>query len=82
MLVVAEVTESRPRVEQAALFPLGPLLHIQSHKTALWVALPWRIPKAPHPAMYVTGLRRQKKWPKRKNRSKLQKKIQLSDEGG
>ena len=39
--VVGEVTESQPRAEQAALFILGPLLHIQCHNAAMWVALPW-----------------------------------------
>ena len=41
-----EVTESQQRVEQTALFPLGPLPHIQHHNTAMWVALPWQVPKA------------------------------------
>ena len=31
--VVEEVTESQPRTEQDALFPLGPLSHIQCHPT-------------------------------------------------
>ena len=35
-----------PRAEQAALFPLGPLPHIQHHKAAMCVAPPWQIPKA------------------------------------
>ena len=33
--VAGEVTENRQRVEQAALFPLGPLPHTQHHKAAL-----------------------------------------------
>ena len=33
--VVEEVTESQQRVEQALLFPLGPLPHIQYHNTAM-----------------------------------------------
>ena len=45
--VAEEVTESLLRGEQAALFPLGPLPHIQCHITATWVAPPWQIPKAP-----------------------------------
>ena len=44
--VAEEVTESRQRVKQAPLFPLRPLPHIQHHKAAMRVALPWRIPKA------------------------------------
>ena len=43
---VREVTESQPRAEKAALFPLGPLPQGQHHNTAVWVAPPWRIPKA------------------------------------
>ena len=30
--VAVEVTKNRQRAEQAALFPLGPLPHIQHHK--------------------------------------------------
>ena len=44
--VAEEVTESRWTVEQAALFPLRPLPHIQCHNTVTWVTLPWWIPKA------------------------------------
>ena len=33
--------ESWPRAQQAALFPLGPLRHIQYHTAVMWVALPW-----------------------------------------
>ena len=44
--VAAEVTENQQRTEQAALFPLGPLPHIQSHSIVTWVGLPWQIPKA------------------------------------
>ena len=39
--VVGEVTESQPRAKQAALFLLGPLLYIQHHNAATWVAPPW-----------------------------------------
>ena len=39
--VAEEVTESWLRAEQAALFPLRPLPHIQLHSTAMWVAPPW-----------------------------------------
>ena len=38
---VEEVTESQPRAEQSALFPLGPLTHIEHHNVATWVATPW-----------------------------------------
>ena len=37
---VEEVTESWKRAEQAAVFPLRPLHHIQHHNAATWVALP------------------------------------------
>ena len=40
------VTENQQRAEQAPLFPLTPLPHIQCHKAATWVAPPWQIPKA------------------------------------
>ena len=36
--VVGEGTENRQRMEQAPLFPLGPLPHIQHHSAATWVA--------------------------------------------
>ena len=39
--VVVQVTENWLRAEQAALFPLGPLPHIQHHNIVTWVALPW-----------------------------------------
>ena len=35
-----EVTESRQRAEQVALFPHGHLIHIQSHSAVMWVVLP------------------------------------------
>ena len=44
--VAEEVTENRQRAEQAALFPLGPLPHIQRHNVVTCVAPPWQIPKA------------------------------------
>ena len=44
--VVEEVTESVPRAEQVAFFPLEPLPHIQCHNTVTWVAPPWGRPKA------------------------------------
>ena len=60
--VAEEVTESQPRAEQAALFPLRPLYHIQHHNAVTWL---------PHPGEYlrlcplqVTGTLRQKIWPK------------------
>ena len=47
--VAEEVTESQLRAEQAALFLLGPLPHIQHHNAVHWVAATWRLPKAlPH----------------------------------
>ena len=39
--VAGEVTEIQPRAEQVALFPLGPLSHVQCHNTAERVAPPW-----------------------------------------
>ena len=41
LCVAREVTESQQRVEQAALFPLGPLPHVQHNNAASWVAPPW-----------------------------------------
>ena len=38
--VAEEVTGSQQRAEQAALFPLRPLPHIQHHNAATWVAPP------------------------------------------
>ena len=38
--IAGEVTENRQRVEQAALFPLRPLPHIQHHNAATWVSHP------------------------------------------
>ena len=38
--VEEEVTENRQRVEQVALFLLGPLSHIQRHKAVTWVTPP------------------------------------------
>ena len=59
--VVEKVTESWPRAEQVALFPLGPLLY-KYHNAASWVAPPWRIPKAPH--LTMKQVHPEKKWPK------------------
>ena len=39
--IAGEVTESRPRAEHAALFPLGPFHYRQGHNAVMWVALPW-----------------------------------------
>ena len=39
--VAEEVTESWLKAQQAALFPLGFLPHIQRQNAATWVALPW-----------------------------------------
>ena len=47
MWVVGEVTESWPRAEQEAMFPLRPLPNIQCHNAPKWVALPRQILKAP-----------------------------------
>ena len=44
--VVEEETENWQRAQQEALFPLGMPPHIQDHNAAMWVAPPWRIPKA------------------------------------
>ena len=41
LVVAGEVTESQMRTEQVALFPLGPLPHIQHLSAAQWVAPPW-----------------------------------------
>ena len=38
--VAGEVTENWQRVEQAALFPLGFVPHIQHHNMGAWDALP------------------------------------------
>ena len=40
MWVVGEVTENGQRAEQAALFPLGPLHHIQNHSTPAGLPCP------------------------------------------
>ena len=45
--VVEEVTKSQLTGEQAALFPLGPLPHVQHHDAVMWVAPPWQIHKSP-----------------------------------
>ena len=45
-VVVEEVTESRVRAKQAALFPFGPFFHVWHCNEAMWVALHWQIPKA------------------------------------
>ena len=58
--------------EAGAIAPSRPLPHAQCHSTATSVTPPRGTPKAP--PLYVTGAPRQKKWPKWKNRSKLQKK--------
>ena len=46
MWVAKEVTESRARANQGALFSLGLLLHIPHHNTTMWAAPPWSITKA------------------------------------
>ena len=74
MWVVGGVTESRQRVEQAPLLPIGPLPHVQPHSAASWVAPPWRTPKAPP----LTGAPKQKKLAEMKKEIKAPEKIQLS----
>ena len=39
--VEEKVTENQLRIEQAALFPLRPIPHIQCQKAVTWVAPPW-----------------------------------------
>ena len=79
MWVAEGVTEIQQRVEQAPLLPLGPLHHIQHHKAATRVTLPWGIPKAL--PFYLTGVPRQKKKKAQmKEQIKAPEKIQLSDE--
>ena len=54
--------------------PYQPLPHrLQCHSAALSITLPWWIPKAP-PPLCNRGAKTKKKWPKWKNRTKLQKK--------
>ena len=69
--------ESGARAEQTALFPLGPLPHIQCHNTAKRVVLPWRIPKTP-PPYNLTGTPRQN-MAEMKEQAKTPEKL-LSDE--
>ena len=62
-----------------ALFPLGPLPHIQCHNTAMWVAPPGEHLR-PHP-LYVTGVPRWgEKMAQMKELIKTPERIQLSDE--
>ena len=70
--VAGEVTESQPRAEQAALFPLKPLTHMQRHNTSTWVALPCRKLKAlllttqlAHPDKKMTQMKEQIKAPEK-----------------
>ena len=78
---VKEVTERWPRAQQEALFPLGPLPHIQRHNASMCVALPWQIPKAICVIrIYVTGVPRQKKMAQMEEQIKAPEEIQLSDE--
>ena len=39
--VTEEMTESQQRAEQAVLFPLAQIPHIQHHNTMIWVAPLW-----------------------------------------
>ena len=48
--------------------------HIQCHRAATWIALPWRTPKAPP----LTGAPKQKKLAEMKKEIKAPEKIQLS----
>ena len=73
---MGEVTENWQRAEQAALFPLGPLPHIQRDSTATWFAPPGWTPKAT--PLYVTGTPRQKKVAQMKDQIKAPEKIQLN----
>ena len=67
-----EVTESEARAKQAASFLLRPLPHIQRHKAAERVALPWWIPKV-LPPYNITGTLRQRNMAQMKELIKLQK---------
>ena len=76
--VVGELTESQPRAQQVALFPLGPLPHIQHHITvARGLPRPGKYLRL-HP-LYVTGAPRQKNMAQIKEQIKAPEKIQLSD---
>ena len=75
MWVAEGVTENQQRVEQAPLLPIGPLPYIQCHNTATWVALPWRIPKAPPLTCNRLGETK-----KKKEQIKVPEKMQLRDE--
>ena len=77
MWISEEVTENWQREEQAALFPLGPLPHVQRHGAATSVTPPWGTPKAL--PLYVTGTPRQK-MAQMKEHFKAPEKIQLSNE--
>ena len=46
LLVDSGGSDWKLRAEQAALFPLGPIPHIQRHNAVTWVAPPWWTPKA------------------------------------
>ena len=76
--VVGEMTESWPRAEQVALFPLRPLPPKQHHNATKRVALPWQIPKAP-PPYNITHALRQRNMVQMKEQIKTPEK-QLSDE--
>ena len=76
--VVGEVTESWQRAEQAALFPLRPFSHIQHYNTAMWVAPPRQIPKAP--PLICKRRTKTKNMAQVKEQIKAPEKIQLSDE--
>ena len=80
MRAVGKVTENWQRAEQAALFPLRPLPHIQHHSAVISVTPPRWTPKAL--PLYVTGAPRQKKKKKAqmKVRIRAPEIIQLSRE--
>ena len=69
--VAGEVTESQPRAEQEALFPLGPLPKFSA--TTQQVSCPILENTRGSTPYYVTGVPRQKIWPKWKNRSEPRK---------
>ena len=74
--IADKVTESRQRADQMALFPLGPLLHIQAHNPLTWAAWPWQILKAQCP---LTVTVRQRNMAQMKEQIKAPE-MELSDE--
>ena len=70
-----EVTKNWQRAEQAALFPLGPLPHIQHHN-AMRVALPWR--NLRFCSLQCTGCAETKKYGPNERRGENSRKITKS----